>query len=140
MNISIKLKLDFSKVNQTLKSDELWKFAATEWWRAYYDYVPHDTNRLRQSVHIRPKEIEHYAPYSLVIYKGIIMVDPQYKVGGFPINGGVDWFSRRGIKKVASGRQMKLKNGSRLWDVKARQDKKDLIVVKSMQGWIEKNL
>ncbi|MDY3928804.1 MAG: hypothetical protein SOZ34_05505 [Clostridia bacterium] len=38
------------------------------------------------------------------------------------------------------GRTLHMKNGTRLWDVKAQQDKKDLLVVQSMQNWIDRNL
>lgn len=140
MNISVVSKIDFNAAMQKIESDEFWEYAAREWWRAYYDYVPHDTNTLRQRVEIKPKTITHIAPYAAVIYNGVLMVDPKYGVGGFTGDGGVTWFSRPGVKKVASGRMLHMRNGTRLWDEKAKQEKKDLLLVRSMQKWIDRNL
>lgn len=109
------IHIDLSKVKKQLQSDELWKKAANAWHTAYYDYVPHDTNMLRNNVEVKPKEIEHESPYSAWIYNGI-------------------------NTKAKPRRPLILKNGCAKWDVKAKQDKKDLLVVRSMQEWIEKNI
>lgn len=140
MNVSVTSKIDLTPAMKKIQSDEFWKFAANEWWRAYYDYVPHDTNNLRQNVTIKPKTITHNVPYAAFIYMGVLMIDPKYKVGGFTADGGITWFSRPSVKKVVSGKTLHMKNGTRLWDEKAKQEKKDLLVIKSMQRWIERNL
>ena len=140
MNVTVTSKIDFSEAMKKIESDEFWKFAAHEWWRCYYDIVPHDTNNLRNQVKVKPKEIEHFAPYAAYIYFGMKMVDPKYKVGGFTNDNGVTWWSRPGIKKVTTGMPLKLKNGSKEWDKKAKQEKKDLILIRSMQKWIDQNL
>lgn len=140
MNVTVINKIDFSAAMRKIQSNDFWKFAAHEWWRLYYDYVPHDTNNLRNKVRIKPKEIEHSAPYANFIYRGALMADPKFNVGGFTGDGGITWFSRPGIKKVKTNRMLKMKNGTRLWDEKAKQEKKDLLLIKSMQKWIDKNL
>lgn len=133
------IHIDLSRVKTQLQSDELWKEAANTWHTAYYDYVPHDTNMLRNNVEVKPKEIEHESPYSRYIYRGNLYVDPKYKKGGFTADGSVFW-SRPGVRKKKTGTALVMKNGCAKWDVKAKQDKKDLLVVRSMQEWIEKNI
>lgn len=140
MSIKVETKLNIKPTLKKLESDEFWKFGAHEWWRLYYDYVPHDTGQLRNNVKIKPKEIEHLEPYSRFIYFGALMVDPKLNVGGLTSDGGITWFSRPGVKKKQSGRMLHLKNGSREWDKKAKQDKKDELLARSMQNWIDKNL
>lgn len=140
MKVTSNIKINMSKVEKLLKSDDFWLFGAQQWHRIYSDYVPHDTGMLRDKVTYKPKEIEHFMPYARVIYYGKVMADPKFGVGGFTTDGGITWFSRPGIKKVNSGRALMLKNGSKEWDKKAKQDKKDLILVKSMQSWIDRNL
>ena len=140
MNFTVTNKINLSPALKKIESDELWTFSAKEWWRQYYDDVPHDTNRLRQDVKIKPKQIEHFVPYAAFIYFGLKMVDPKYGVGGFTPDNGVTWFSRKGVKKKRGGGMLKLKNGSRLWDQKAISEKKDLLLISSMQKWINQNL
>lgn len=139
MKVTVKNEINFSEAMQKIESDEFWKFAAHEWWRCYYDLVPHDTSNLRNQVKIKPKQIEHFAPYSAYIYFGMKMVDPEYQKGGFTADG-ITWWSRPGVKKVKTGTKLNLKNGSRLWDKKAKQEKKDLVLIRSMQRWIDSNL
>lgn len=111
MNITVESKIDLTPAMKKIQSDEFWKETAKEWWKAYYDYVPHDTNNLRQNVTIKPKEITHNVRYASTIYFG-----------------------------TRKGKQLRMKNGTRLWDEKAKQEKKDLLVIKSMQNWIDRNL
>lgn len=140
MIVSSDIKINLSPAMKEINSDEFWLFGAHEWHRIYSDYVPHNTGMLRDKVTYRPKEIEHFMPYAQFIYHGIVMVDPKFGVGGFTNDGGVSWFSRPGVKKINSGRPLNLKNGSKEWDKKAKQDKKDLILIRSMQSWIDRNL
>lgn len=140
MKVTVESKIDFTPAMRKIESDEFWKDAAHEWWRLYMDYVPRDTTHLQKKVHIRPKEIEHYMDYAAYIYFGVKMVDPKYGVGGFTNDGGETWFSRKGVKKKRTNIPLKMKNGTRFWDKKAIQDKKDRILIRSMQNWIDRNL
>lgn len=56
--------------DRTLNDRSLWTFAASEWHRLYEPYVPMDTGVLKDTVTIRPKEIEHTAPYAHYQYNG----------------------------------------------------------------------
>jgi hypothetical protein len=47
-----------------------WTFAAEEWHRLYEPYVPMDQGVLKDTVTIRPKEIEHTAIYARYQYNG----------------------------------------------------------------------
>lgn len=63
--MKITLDIDTSGINtkkiiHKINTDAgLWTFAATEWHRLYKKYVPFETGSLRDTVVIRPKEIEH---------------------------------------------------------------------------------
>lgn len=139
MKVTVINKMNFAPSIQKLHSDQLWLFAAKEWWRCYYDYVPHDTGNLRNQAKFKPKEIEHYAPYAAFIYFGMKMIDPKYRCSGFT-GDGIHWWSRPGVKKIRSEQSLKLKNGSRRWDERAKQEKKNLVLNRSVQNWIEQNL
>lgn len=141
MRVSLKNMIDLTSAIKFIESDAFWLFGAKEWQRVLYDYIPHKTDQLRQkNVKYEPKEIHYNAPHSNFIYYGMKMVDPVYKVGGFTKDGGETWFSRRGVKKVVTSTPLKMKNGSRLWDKKAISEKKDLILIRSMQNYIDKIL
>ena len=47
-----------------------WTFAATEWHRLYEPYVPMQSGVLKDTVAIRPKEIEHTVVYARYQYNG----------------------------------------------------------------------
>lgn len=47
-----------------------WTYAATEWHRLYEPYVPMQSGMLKDTVSIRPKEIEHTVPYARYQYYG----------------------------------------------------------------------
>ena len=140
MKISIINQINLTPAIKQINDPQLWLFGAKEWQRILYDYIPHETNMLRQHVAYRPGEIEYKESHSRFIYYGIKMVNAKYKVGGFKSDGGITWFSRPGIKKVKTDIPLNLRNGSRLWDKKAISEKKDLILIKSMQGYIDRNL
>lgn len=139
MKVSITEKIDLTPAIKKIESDEFWLFGAKEWQRLLFDYIPHNTGQLRQNVTYVPKTITYKSPYAAYIYYGNKMVDPQFNVGGFT-NDGVTWWSRPGVRKKQTSERLNLKNGSRLWDKKAIQDKKDLLLVRSMQNWINRNL
>lgn len=56
--------------NKALNDPAFWTFAATEWHKLYDPYVPMQTGMLKNSVIIRPKEIEHVVPYARYQYYG----------------------------------------------------------------------
>ena len=140
MKISVQNKINLLPGRKFIEGDDLWLFGAKEWQRVLYDDIPHDKNQLRRNVEYKPKEIHYKSPHSNLIYFGMKMVDPMYKVGGFTNDGGITWYSRPGVKKVATSTPLRMKNGSRLWDKKAISEKKDLILIRSMQNYINKNL
>ena len=140
MKISIEDRIDFTPATKLIESDAFWLFSAKEWQRVLYDLIPHNTNSLRQNVGYQPGKIIYKSPHSNFIYYGMKMIDPLYKVGGFTTDGGITWYSRPGVSKVLTTTPLKMKNGSRLWDKKAISEKKDLILIRSMQNYINKNL
>lgn len=74
MNIHVtvdvsQLNMDFP-VEKLMNDDAFWTFAATEWHKLYEPYVPMDEGVLKDTVIIRPKEIEHTVPYANYQYEG----------------------------------------------------------------------
>ena len=66
------------------------------------------------------------SPYSSYQYYGELYVDPLYKVGGFTNDGGITWFSRPGVKKIASGKPLNYlkdhnKHATSKWDEAAEK-------------------
>lgn len=140
MKISLKNEINLTPAIKLINDPTFWTYGAKEWQRVLYDYIPHDTSMLRQNVAYKPGTIEYREPYSRYIYFGMKKVDPKYKVGGFTSDGGITWFSRPGVKKIITNIPLNLRNGSRLWDKKAISEKKDLILIRSMQNYIDRNL
>lgn len=139
MKAKIINEINLTSAIKQINNPQLWLFTAKEWQRILYDYIPYDTNMLRQNVAYRPREIEYKEPYASYIYYGMKMLDPKYKVGGFAFDG-IQWFSRPGVKKIRTDIPLNLRNGSRLWDKKAISEKKDLILIRSMQNYIDRVL
>lgn len=138
MNVTIVNNIDLKPVFDFIQDDKFWLDAAKEWERLIKDYVPEDTGDLKRKVKLRPGEIEYFAPYSRYIYFGKVMVD-RNKKGGYTKNKGITWHSRH-EKKVVTNKPLNLKNGYAEWDKRAIQEKKDLLLVQSMQRWIDRNL
>ena len=73
------------------------------------------------TVWIEPWEITYGVPYAAYQYNGEIYVDPKTGAGGFLTDEG--WKSRRGVKKVRSGRPLKYQKENPYstdhWDEKA---------------------
>lgn len=57
-------------LNKVNNDRAFWTFAATEWHRLYEPYVPMHHGTLKDTVSIRPKEIEHTVPYARYQYNG----------------------------------------------------------------------
>lgn len=145
MNINVSVKLDIKPAMKILGGDELGKFAAHEWHRVITPYVPHREGNLERNVTYRPWEFEYNQPYSAYMYRGHVYVDPVYDVGGFPINGGTSFFSRKGVKKVESKRGFKYSKGHnpkacKEWDKAAVRDGKNKELAEALQGYVNKNL
>lgn len=145
MNINVSVKLDIKPAMKILGGDELGKFAAHEWHRVITPYVPHREGNLERNVTYRPWEFEYNQPYSAYMYGGHVYVDPVYDVGGFPINGGTSFFSRKGVKKVESKRGFKYSKGHnpkacKEWDKAAVRDGKNKELAEALQGYVNKNL
>lgn len=95
------------KVNEALgpvRSDKLWTYAATQWYRLYKDWVPMKNGPLYQNVLIRPKEIIHLSPYAHYDYIGIayghnIPISENGVITGF--------FYPRNRPKSPTGRKLK---------------------------------
>lgn len=145
MNINVSVKLDIKPAMKILGGDEFGKFAAHEWHRVITPYVPHREGNLERNVTYRPWEFEYNQPYSAYMYGGHVYVDPVYDVGGFPINGGTSFFSRKGVKKVESKRGFKYSKGHnpkacKEWDKAAVRDGKNKELAEALQGYVNKNL
>lgn len=64
------IKIDIPKIVSKVRSDKFMLYAAQQWHRLYYKYVPFATGTLADSVKITPGEIEHYAIYARYQYNG----------------------------------------------------------------------
>lgn len=70
VTISITSNVDVKRKLAAVRSDPFWTFAASEWHKLYDPYVPMRTGMLKDTVIIRPKEIEHTVPYAHKMYEG----------------------------------------------------------------------
>lgn len=65
------VNVDVHGITSKAENDRaFWTFAASEWHRLYEPYVPMDQGVLKDTVTIRPKEIEHTVPYARYQYNG----------------------------------------------------------------------
>ena len=70
-------------------------------------YVPTDGgNHLRDLIHVGRDYIEYISPYARYQYYGKLMVDPKYNIGAFYNPKTNRFWSRRGVKKVLSSRNL----------------------------------
>lgn len=99
---TIKVILNEPKIIYKVQNPQFGLFLAKEWKRLINPWTPNREGNLERNVVYRPFEIEYISPYSHYQYNGMLYVDPLYKVGGFTKDGGITWFSRPGIKKVAT--------------------------------------
>ena len=119
----MKLKLDLNepKIIAKVKSDQFGNFVAHEWKRLINPYTPRDTGIMEQTAKIHPWEIHYIQPYSAYQYYGEVYVDPQTGAAGFLTDEG--WKSRKGVKKVPSGRPLQYQKNNPYatdhWDEKA---------------------
>lgn len=65
------VSVDVHGITSKAENDRtFWTFAASEWHRLYSPYVPMQSGMLKDTVTIRPKEIEHTVPYARYQYYG----------------------------------------------------------------------
>ena len=100
--VGVKVELNTKKILNKVDNDKVGLFSAHEWKRLINPYTPHRTGALERTVEYKPWKIKYKVPYARYQYYGVLYVDPLYKVGGFTKDGGITWFSRPGITKVAT--------------------------------------
>lgn len=130
MKITVEDKLRLSEIIEREESDELWLFAAHEWRRLIAPYVPRRTGQLMQNVMVEPNTITYKSPYAHYMYNGVVYVDPDYKKGGFTSDGGITFWSRPGVRKKKTTRELHMRRdmnpkASKEWDKAAIKDKQD---------------
>ena len=145
MNITTSVNLDIKPAMKVLGGDKLGKFASHDWHRTVTPYTPHRDGNLERNVTYKPWEFEYNEPYAAYMYGGFVYVDPKYGVGGFPINGGTAFFSRKGIKKIKSEREFKYSKAHnpkacKEWDKAAIRDGKDKELAEAIQDYINQIL
>ncbi len=101
----IKVKLDIPRILNKVENDDFGLFLSKEWKRLVNPYTPHREGTMENLVLYRPFEFTYVSEYSHYMYNGEIYADPIFKAGGFTNNGGIDWFSRKDVKKIPSGRK-----------------------------------
>lgn len=137
MKISMSVQVDVNAqkhVNKIMNDRGLWIYAATQWHKLYKPYVPKETGALRDTVIIRPKEIEHTAPYAHYQYTGEVY-GPNYPIYQNGIHTG--FYSTPNRKKKPTGKKLKYRNpkASKEWDKKAESTQKHKLI-SSLQGYI----
>lgn len=132
--IETKVELNMPRILNKVENDKFGLFLAHEWKRLINPYTPHRDGNLERNVAYRPFEIEYLSPYSHYQYHGVVYVDPLYQVGGFTNDGGITWFSRPGVKKIATTRPLNyLKEHNPMatsyWDIAAaKAGQKDKLI------------
>ena len=130
MKITVEDRMRLSDIVRRVESDELWLFGAHEWRRLLAPYVPRRDGRLMQDVTVEPNTVTYKAPYAHYMYNGKVYVDPDYKKGGFTSDGGITFWSRPGVRKKRTSRDLRIRRdmnpkASKEWDKAAIKDKQD---------------
>ncbi len=119
--MNLLIDLNEPKIREKVTSDRFGLFVSREWKQLINPYTPRDTGIMEQTAKVRPWEIEYIQPYSAYQYFGEIYVDPQTGASGFITDEG--WKSRKGVKKVPSGRPLQYQKNNPYatdhWDEKA---------------------
>lgn len=98
-NISHKVKVHLEKDVQPIFTSECE--------RRMRKYVPTDGgNHLRDLVYVGRDYIDYISPYARYQYYGKLMVDPKYNIGAFYDPKTNRFWSRRGVKKVLTDRDL----------------------------------
>ncbi len=102
---TIKVELNMPQIVDKVQNNAFGSFVINEWKRLMDPYTPHRNGDLERNITVKPFEVTYNMPYAGYMYRGIVYVDPIYKVGGFTNNGGETWWSRPGVSKVPSGKR-----------------------------------
>lgn len=66
---NIRSDINIPRAIKRIDNDAFWKYAASEWHRLYYDFVPYRDGLLSTNVTILPKKIVHEEDYAPIVYK-----------------------------------------------------------------------
>ena len=129
--LTVKADIDVRKNIAKVRDDDFWKFGANEWWKDITPYTPMETGTLFESVEIRPKEIEYFAPYAHYLYRGELMVDPDTGSS----------YAKQGAKKVYAGTPLVMSKArhslaTKEWDKAAEPTQKPKLI-DAMQKYID---
>ena len=121
--MNIRIDLNEPKILAKVTGNPFGLLVSNEWKRLLDPYTPKETGLLMQGARLKPWEIEYIQPYSAYMYYGEVYVDPVTGASGFLTDEG--WKSRKGVKKVPSGRKFNYQKNNPYatdhWDVKAAQ-------------------
>lgn len=137
------VKINTPQVLDKVKNDKFGTFVAHEWKRLINPFTPHRTGNLERNVEYKPFQIKYISPYSQYQYYGMLYVDPLYRVGGFTSDGGITWYSRPGVKKVATSTPLNyLKDhnpqATSKWDVAAVKAGQKQKLIKSINLYLNR--
>ena len=129
--LTVKADIDVRKNMAKVRDDDFWKFGANEWWKDITPFAPMETGTLFESVEIRPKEIEYFAPYAHYLYRGELMVDPDTGSS----------YARQGVKKIYAGTPLNISKqrhplATKEWDKAAEPTQKPKLI-DAMQKYID---
>lgn len=122
----IKVELNMPQILDKVQNDQFGYFLIGEWTRDIQLFTPKRDGNLERNVIFKPFQVTYVEPYSGYMYRGIVYVDPIYKVGGFTNNGGITYWSRPGVQKVPSEKRFNYRTDKNPfatdhWDQKAEQ-------------------
>ena len=137
------VKINTPQVLDKVKNDKFGTFVAHEWKRLINPFTPHRMGNLERNVEYKPFQIKYISPYSQYQYYGMLYVDPLYRVGGFTSDGGITWYSRPGVKKVATSTPLNyLKDhnpqATSKWDVAAVKAGQKQKLIKSINLYLNR--
>lgn len=109
-----KLKLNYGKLGRKL--DYAQYVLDTQVWQDVQKYMPIDTGNLIAQTNmlnvVSSGKVYLFPPdsdYGHYQYKGIVYVDPKYKVAGWQRPDGT-WYSRKDVEKIPSDRKLQYSN------------------------------
>lgn len=69
MELRVRSEVDIPRAIKRIDNDPFWTFAASEWNRLIYPFVPFDTGALASNTTIEPKKIIYEQEYAAAVYK-----------------------------------------------------------------------
>ena len=105
-NIVSEIKLDESKIIGKVTNDNFGLLVSKTWKDLIDPYTPWDTGMLMHNVEKKPFLLHYKEPYAHYIYIGKLYVDPETRSS----------WARKGVKKVATDKDLIIKNGYSYWD------------------------